>query len=57
MVAVLCLEKGIDAVKEFLKKHHFFQKKLTNWQVIWWQVMHDETPPTFHGTRYLLPLR
>jgi hypothetical protein len=26
MVAVLYLEKGIDAVKEFLKKHHFFKE-------------------------------
>jgi len=26
LVAVLYLEKGIDAVKEFLKKHHFFKE-------------------------------
>jgi len=26
MVAVLCLEKGIDAVKEFFRKHHFFKE-------------------------------
>jgi len=26
LVAVIYLEKGIDAVKEFLKKHHFFEE-------------------------------
>jgi dsRNA-specific ribonuclease len=26
LIAVIYLEKGIDAVKEFLKKHHFFEK-------------------------------
>ena len=26
MVAVLYLEKGIDAVKEFFRKHHFFKE-------------------------------
>jgi dsRNA-specific ribonuclease len=26
LVAVLYLERGIDAVKEFLKKHHFFEE-------------------------------
>jgi dsRNA-specific ribonuclease len=26
LIAVLYLEKGIDAVKEFLKKHHFFEE-------------------------------
>ena len=26
LIAVIYLEKGIDAVKEFLKKHHFFKE-------------------------------
>jgi len=26
LVAVIYLEKGIDAVKEFLLKHHFFEE-------------------------------
>jgi dsRNA-specific ribonuclease len=26
LIAVIYLEKGIDAVKEFLKKHHFFEE-------------------------------
>jgi hypothetical protein len=26
MVAVLYLEKGVNAVKEFLHKHHFFKE-------------------------------
>jgi hypothetical protein len=25
LIAVIYLEMGIDAVKEFLKKHHFFE--------------------------------
>jgi ribonuclease-3 len=34
LIAVIYLEKGIDAVKEFLKKHHFFE-----------EIDHLKTPP------------
>jgi hypothetical protein len=26
LIAVIYLEKGVDAVKEFLHKHHFFEE-------------------------------